>query len=163
MNFENWLIWFISASSRLHKTKHQANHLDLAWPKQLVLESADRPYSATWFTPCCLDVLKPRWCDLVFLPNSYCNGPGRDLKNGKNHEKQVVANDFYHLLYSMSWFTCSLRNTSNVVPPQVSVVYPCWNAAPMCRPPCHLWAWAPWKKSPMRLWRWPRLAALSQG
>lgn len=30
ISFENWLIWFISASSRLRKTKHQENHLDVA-------------------------------------------------------------------------------------------------------------------------------------
>lgn len=113
------------------------------------------------FTASCLDTAhmayrsKTKMLRFGFPWFSYPTPTAMDLgeiwKMEKTNEKQYVL---IHVFFTNHIPCC----TPTSVRP---ISLPCWNAAPMCRPPCHLWAWAPWKKSPMRLWRWPRLDAVS--
>lgn len=59
---------------------------------------------------------------MVFLPNSYCNGPGRDMKNGKNQWKTVcfdsrVLYEPHPMLYPHkcpTYFSTLLKRRPNV-------------------------------------------------
>lgn len=158
MSFENWLTgWSDSyghhpsctkpTTKQITWTWHDSNNLDQPKGRTVLHDSQGIHPMLSSYSSYGSPFLNQDVAIWLSYPTPTAMDLGEFSKMGK-----LMKNRQLHMIsttHSMSWFTCSLRNPSHVVPP--TSVPTNLSTLVSAAPPCHLWAWAPWKKSLMRL------------